>query len=488
MSQFALPYRAVRVRLSPLVPSLLRRPQRFRLLFASHTVSLLGDEVSVIAIPLVAVIVLHAGPGEMGLLMAAGGAPTLLFSLHVGSWLDRSGCTRGSMLAADLGRALLTISIPLAWELNALTATQLFVVAFLAGTLGLVSSVSHSTVFVSLVPRSLYLEANSLLQGARGLSRAVGAGLGGLLVQLLSAPLAVLVDAISFLLSAIFLTQLRRRQSVSAVSPGVGSGPPEEQAATRQSVSAGLAWIARDRVIRPMLTAVAINNFFLFGFYTLFVLYATRVLRIPPQLLGVVLGGAAVGALAGSAATSSIRDRIGIGPAFTIGCVLFPAPLIAVAGIPPHGYYVLSVGALFAAQLVSGFGLMMLDVTGGTLRVELIPDDMRARVAGAYMLVNKGVRPLGALVGGLAGGAIGMRLTLAITTIGATSAVLWLVGSPLRRLGAPSGRLEASCAVEPIRKELTSEECGQALGAGAGRGSSSARPGRARTSRGGLPA
>lgn len=428
MLRIALPYRAACARPSTLLPALLRKPQRFRPLFASHVVSLLGDEVSVIAIPLVAVLALNAGPAEMGLLGAAAGAPTLLFSLHAGAWLDRSGRSRESMVMADVGRALLTASIPVAWALGVLAAWQLYVVAFLTGTLSVMSSVSHSTVFASLVPRSLYLEANSLLQGGRALSRAFGSGLGGLLVQVLTAPIALFVDAISFLASALLLAR-------TSVSPyDATQRPPDEQRATRRSVAVGMAWIARDRVIRSTLAAVATINFFLFGFYALFVLYATRILGLPPQALGLVLGGAAIGAVAGSVLTTPISRRLGIGPAFIVGCVAFPAPLISVAVAPETAPQSLSITLLFVAQLASGFGLMLVDVTGGTIRAALIPDELRARVAGAHMLVNKGVRPVGALAGGFAGSVIGLRPTLAITTLGATIAVLWLLPSSLPRL------------------------------------------------------
>ena len=408
--------------------SLLRRPGRFRRLLASHVVSLVGDEVSLIAIPLVAVLALHASPAQMGLLAAAAGAPMLLLPLHVGAWIDRVGRARESMIAADLGRALLTAWIPIGWALGALDAWHLYAVAFLTGALGVASSVAHSTVFVSLVPRSLYLEANSLIQGGRAFSRALGAGFGGVLVQALTAPVAVFVDAMSFLASALLVagTPAPRRETAPSVPPG----PP----VTRYSVGAGVAWIVRHAVVRSSLAAVATINFFLFGFYALFVLYATRTLGLRAPALGLVAGGAAVGAICGSAATARISRRVGIGPAFTAGCVAFPAPLMVVAALPAATSRTTVVPLLFAAQFASGFGLMLLEVTGGTIRTALIPTEVRARVVGAHALINKGARPLGGLIGGLGGSAIGIRPTIALATIGATAAVLWLIPSPLPRM------------------------------------------------------
>ena len=368
----------------------------------------------------------------MGLLAAAAGAPALLFSLHLGAWIDRSGLGRESMIAADVGRALLTAWIPVGWALGVLAAWQLYGVAFLVGTLGVVSSISHNTVFVALVPRSFYLEANSLMHGGRAFSRAVGSSLGGVLVQILTAPVAVFVDAVSFLASALLVARTPASDGRAPIPAGVS-------APARRSVGAGVAWIRRDPVIRSSLAAVATINFFVFGFYALFVLYATRTLKLPPPTLGLVVGGAALGAICGSLVTKRISGRFGIGPTFTAGCVAFPAPLIAVAAAPASAPTTLLVAMLFAAQFASGFGLMLVDVTGGTIRAARIPDELRARVAGAHMLVNKGARPLGGLAGGLAGSAIGLRPTLAVATVGATAAGLWLVPSSLPRLRTLAG-------------------------------------------------
>lgn len=369
----------------------------------------------------------------MGLLAAAAGAPTLLFSLHLGAWIDRSGLGRESMIAADVGRALLTAWIPVGWALGVLAAWQLYGVAFLVGTLGVVSSISSNTVFVALVPRSFYLEANSLMHGCRGFSRAVGSSLGGVLVQILTAPVALFVDAMSFLTSALFVAYTPT-STCRAPIPASGVTAP-----ARRSVGVGLAWIRRDPVIRSSLAAVATINFFVFGFYALFVLFATRTLRLPPPTLGLVVGGAALGAICGSVVTKRISGRFGIGRTFAAGCVAFPAPLIAVAVAPASAPAMLLVAMLFAAQFVSGFGLMLVDVTGGTIRAARIPDELRARVAGAHMLVNKGARPLGGLAGGLLGSAIGLRPTLVIATIGATAAGLCLMSSSMSRLRTVAG-------------------------------------------------
>jgi predicted MFS family arabinose efflux permease len=403
---------------SRLVPPLLRENRAFRTFFSGQAVSLLGDQISLIAIPLVAVLVLDASPAEMGYLTTAALLPNLL-SLHAGAWIDRRGRRRQTMIAADLGRAVLLVSIPVAYWLDALSFAQLYVVGFLAGLLSMLFSVSYSTLFVSLVPRDRYVEANSLLHGSRALSYVAGPSIGGLLVQLLRAPVALVADACSYVVSAI---------SLARISP---EEPPVE-VAERGHLSAGMRYILRSPAIRASLGATATINLFNFVFFALFILYANRYLHVEPGVLGVVLGIGAVGGVAGAVLTGRIVRRIGLGPAYVLGCVLFPTPLVLVPLAGGPRWVVLA--CLAVAEFGSGFGVMLLDISGGTLAAAIVPDRLRARVSGAYMVVNYGVRPLGAFAGGLLGESIGVRPTLWIAVAGAIAGFLWLLPSPILRM------------------------------------------------------
>ena len=405
------PARALRL------PEVLRE-RRFRRFWLGETVSLFGDQVSLIALPLVGVLALHANAAEMGYLGAAALFPNLLFSLHAGAWLDRRGRRRQAMVATALGRAALLATIPVAYALGVLTMAQLYVVSFLIGTLSVLFFVAYSTLFVSLVPRDRFMQASSLLNGSRAFSYVGGPSLGGLLVQVFSAPGALIADAVSFLGSAF---------SLSSIDP---VEPPTEEA--RANVRAGIDYIRRSPIVRASLLATATINFFNFVFWALFFLYATKTLDVRPGLLGLVLGAASVGGVLGSLLTGRISRRIGVGPAFVLGSVLFPAPLVLVplAGGPEWRILAL----LFASEFLSGLGVMVLDITGQAIKTAVVPDRLRARVAGAYMVVNYGVRPLGALAGGALGTWIGLRPTLWIATVGAIAGVLWLLPSPLPRL------------------------------------------------------
>jgi MFS family permease len=399
-----------------LVPALLRENQPFRRLFAAHTISLLGDQITLIALPLTAVLVLDAGAAQMGLLSAAGLLPYLLFSLHAGAWVDRRGERRRKMIAADLGRALIVASVPTAYVFDVLTIQQLYVTEFLVGSLAVVFSVANPTLFISVVPREGYVEGQSLINGTRALSFVAGPSIGGLLVQAATAPVALVVDAFSYVFSALFLR---------SISP---EEPPTEEAEHGQVV-AGLRFIGSSPIMRSALAATATVNFFNFIFWALFVLYASRELDVPAGTLGLILGAGAVGGVIGSLVTGRISRRIGLGPAFVVGCVLFPLPLVLVPlAAGPRWLIVLM---LFLAEFWSGLGVMMIDISAGTIFAGLIPHRLRSRVSGAYSFVNYGVRPLGSVVGGVLGSTIGLRPTLWIGATGALAGVLWLLPSPI---------------------------------------------------------
>jgi MFS family permease len=405
--------------LARVTPVLLRAHPAFRRFWTGQTVSLIGDQVSLVALPLVAVLELDASAAQMGYLTAAALVPNLLFSLHAGAFVDRRGRRRQTMIAADVGRGLLLALVPLGAAFGLLSMPALYVIAFLVGSLGVVFMVSYNALFVALVPRDDYVGAMSLLSGSRAFSAVVGPSLGGVLVQVLTAPLAVAADAVSYLVSAVFLHRVAADE------------PPREEA-RRGLVLGGARFIASSPVVRSALLATATLNFFDYGFLALFFLYATRSLGVAPGTLGVVLGAGAVGGVIGALVTGRVVRRIGVGPAFMAGCVVFPLPLLLVPLAGGPRWLVLL--ALLAAEFGAGLGVMMLDISVGAIFAAMIPDRFRSRVSGAYMVVNYGVRPLGALAAGALATSVGTRETLWIAAAGASFAVLWLVRSPLPRL------------------------------------------------------
>jgi MFS family permease len=403
---------------SRLLPRLLRQTP-FRRYWSAQTVSLFGDQISLLALPLLAVLGTGAGPAEMGYLTAAALAPNLLFSLLAGAWIDRCASRRRIMVFADLGRAVLLAAVPTIFLLGGLTLEHLYLVAFLTGTLAVLFEVAHSTLFVSLVPRRDYVEANTLLNGSRAMSFVAGPSVGGLLVQVVGAPFALLVDGLSYLVSALFLTRIRPVEPAPDGGRGLGLGQ-------------GLRFIWRSEILRAALLGTTTLNLFNYMFSALFVLYVSTELGVSPGVLGALIGAGAFGALLGAAATGRLVRGAGIGPTVLLSFLAFPAPLLLVplAGGPTP----VVLAMLFAAEFLSGLGVMMLDITVGSLQTAVIPDALRARVAGAQRTVNYGIRPVGALIGGGLGAAVGVRPTLWIATVGALAGLLWVLRSPIGRL------------------------------------------------------
>lgn len=403
----------------PGVPPLLRHNRVFRNFWIGQTISFFGDQVSLLGIPLLAVLALDASPSQVALLAALEMAPNLFFSVHFGAWVDRFPSRRRLMIAADLGRAALLVSLPVAAALGVLALPQLFVVAVLSGTLAVLADVSYYTVFVSLVGRDEYISGSALLNGSRAVSFVGGNGIAGILVQVFTAPFALLADAASFVASAIFLRHADGEEA-----------PVEDKSG--QDILEGMRFILRTPLIRAALGATAILNFFNAAFWALLVVFAVRTLGISAGALGIVLAIGALGSVLGSALTDRFSRRLGLGNALIFAFVLAPAPLLLVPAA--SGPQPLVLAMLGVAEFVSGIGIMILDVGLGALLAALVPDRMRARVSGSYNLVNWGIRPLGALGGALLAAATDMRTTMWVAAIGALGGVLWLLPSPMPSL------------------------------------------------------
>ena len=254
-------------------------------------------------------------------------------------------------------------------QIKALTMTQMYLVTFATGTLSVLFTVSDGTLFVSIVPPGRYVDGQSLIYGSRSLSLMGGPPVGGLLVEALTAPYAVFADALSFLGSAFQLGTIRPAE------------PPSADAA--DGVTAGLKFIRGSPIVRASLTGVAVVNFFYLMFSALFMLYAVRGLGVRPGVLGLIIGAGAVGGMLGSVLCKRLTARLGAGLVYVAGCLVFTGPLALVPlAASAHGGTVLVM--LFAAEFLSGFGVMVLDISIAAIFAVVIPDTMRSRVSGAF--------------------------------------------------------------------------------------------------------
>jgi MFS family permease len=407
---------------APAVEVSLWRDRRFAEFWTGHTVSQFGDRITELALPLIAVLVLDANASEVGLLTAAVWLPNLI-SLFVGAWVDHHPRKRRLLVVADVARAAALLSIPIAYLLGSVTLGHLYLVALFTGAGQVLFNMAYPSFFVTLVPRVAYLDANSKLSLSRAASFVAGPAVGGALIQALTAPVALVADAVSFLFSAVLIGRLRID---AEVTPDTSAGSLPRRAAE------GLRFVVRDPILRASLRCSTTVNFFTFIAVAMLILFASRTLGLSAGVIGLALGIGAVGGLIGAAVAPVLGRTLGIGRAIVLGAILFPAPL-ALAAVAT-GPVVTKAALLGAAELFSSIGVMLFDVNLNALQTSVTPDEVRGRVAGAFSAVNYGIRPLGAVAGGWLGTVFGLRPTLLVAAIGGSLAFLWLLPSPVPRI------------------------------------------------------
>lgn len=396
----------------------LYRDRRFATYWTGHAVSEMGDRVSELALPLIAITALGAGSLEVGVLTAAVWAPQLL-SFFVGAWVDQQPAKRRLLIVSDVVQAVAIVTVPLAWWGGVLSLGQLVVVALAAGAGRTLSQTAYPPFFASLVRREQYVEANALLSTTRSGSFVAGPAAGGLLIQVLGAPVTMLVDAVSFLFSAAMTGRVRVDERPPATTP--------DPLARRAAQGFGYLW--RHPYLAPSLRCCTTLNFFNLVASALVILYASRTLGLSAGVIGLALGVGAAGGLLGAVLAGRIARRIGTGRTIALGAVLFSAPF---ALIPlASGSDLAKAGLLAVVEAISGFGVMLFDINLNALQTAVVHDDMRSRVAGAFATINYGVRPLGAIVGGVLGSVVGVGPTLVIAAAGGALSMLWLIRSPI---------------------------------------------------------
>jgi Na+/melibiose symporter-like transporter len=398
------------------------RDADFRNLWGAQTVSLLGSQVTALALPLTAALALEATPAQMGLLCAAGAAPALLLGLFVGVWVDRRR-RRPIMIAADLGRAALLLLVPAAALLGVLRIELLYIVALLAGALSLLFEVAYRAFVPALLAREQLVDANGKLELSRSAAEIGGPGLAGGLIGLAGAPLAIAADAVSFLGSALLLMRLR------APEPAPAS---RDHRGIREEIGEGLRVIAGSPPLRVLAGCTGVAVLFSSLLEAVFVLYLTRALGLAPGLVGLIFASGNVGFLAGALLGERAARRVGVGPAIAGGLLLTGLGdlLVPLAGGPPAVVVLL----LLAAQFLFGCGLTIYNINQVSLRQALTPDHLQGRVSATFSLVFWSGVPLGALAGGALGELIGLRGALLLAAAGELGAALWLWRSPLRAL------------------------------------------------------
>jgi MFS family permease len=406
---------------------LLRHPD-FLKLWTGQSVSLFGSQVTRLALPFTAILTLHATPAQMGILGAVQLAPFLLLGLFVGVWVDRLH-RRPILIAADIGRALLLSAIPVMALTHTLRIEYMFLVGFMLGTLELFFDVAYMSFLPSLIERQQLVDGNSMLQMSDSVAQVAGPGLGGALVQVLTAPLAILVDALTFLVSAISIVAIgAREEAVQA----------DERRNVWSELREGLRLVIGNPLLRAIGGCTATLNLFANALFTVYMLYCTGTLGLKPAVIGAIFAVGGLSTVAGTLLASRAAARFGVGPMliaspFVIGLASLLIPL---AGGPP----LVAILLLIAAQVLFGIGRPIFDINQLSLRQAITPARLQGRVNASMLFIIWGVIPIGSLLGGLLGTTIGLRPTLTVGAIGMSLAFIWVLFSPIRGLRRqPSG-------------------------------------------------
>ena len=406
-----------------------RHPDFMRL-WVGQTISKFGSAITGAAIAVTAVLILQATPVQMGLLAAAGAAPVLLVSPLAGVWVDRLR-RRPILIATDLLRALLLLLIPLAWKLDVLRMEQLYVVTALTGVLTVFFDVAYQSFLPALVERDQLVEGNSKLGMSDSVSEVSGPPFGWALVQVISAPLAILLDALSFVVSALAVALIRTPEPPPAL--------PDQRQSIGRDIGEGLRVVLGNRLLRSLLGSVVTLNLFggmIGAMYDLFVL---RDLDLPPVVVGILTGIGGVSALTGAFIAERVARRFGIGPALIGGLALATGAQLLI----PLARGPLAVPFMVAAQL-GDIGWSIFFINELSLRQTITPGQMLGRANATTQFMTGGALPLGALVAGWLAQTIGVRTTLALGTLGLAFAWLWVLFSPVR------GLRELPGVVEPV--------------------------------------
>lgn len=404
-------------------PGGLWRDGEFLKLWGGESVSLMGAQITQLALPLAAVYQFQASSTQLGLLNAAGFAPFLGATLFIGVWVDRRR-RRPLMIWSNIGRGLLVGSVPLCAFLDLLTIEYLYVTALLVGVLTVLFDVSYQSYLPSFIKREHLVEGNSKLQASSSLAQIGGPGFAGLLVGWLTAPVALLANASSYAVSVASLLAIRRPEPAPEI--------PDEKTSTARSIAEGLRVVLRNGSIRAIALEAGTYNFCWMSLQTVFVLYAARELGMNPGTIGLVLGVGAVGSLVGAVAATWLKNRLGLGRAVVAELVLCCAAPLLIPLAPGTGP--LSYAMYVTAFACCGIGSTMSTIHVVSLRQAITPDRLLGRVNAGCRFIAWGPLPLGALAGGLLGDAIGLRDTLYVTAFGFLTAMLWIVFSPVPQL------------------------------------------------------
>ena len=405
--------------------SLLRHPD-FLKLWTAETISVFGSSITQLALPLIAATVLRVSPFEFGLLTTIEFLPFILFSLPAGVWVDRLR-RRPILIAGDLGRALAIASIPVAFYFDALTIWQLYIVGFVNGILTVFFDVAYQSYLPSVVERDQLVDGNSKLEITRSASQILGPGMAGLLIGFFRAPFAMVIDSVSYFVSALFLTWIRRPEPPIVAHDEVASGPKPSM---REEISVGLRYVTGHRWLRNIAATTGTSNLFGNVVNAILILYLVDERGLGPEAIGFAFSVASVGFLVGALTTNRLTSRVGVGRMLVASAIGFSVSNMPVAFAPDALIW----PALAISGLIGGFSGTAWNINQVSLRQAITPTRMQGKMNATMRFIVWGTIPLGAILGGALGGVIGLHETIIVGAIGGLLAFIPVTLSSVRHI------------------------------------------------------
>ncbi|WP_322924643.1 MFS transporter [Paenibacillus campi] len=401
----------------------------FRNFWLGHTISSFGVQITTVAIPLIAALTLHASPLQMGILTAVEFLPFLLISLFVGVWVDRKA-KRPMMIVSDIVRAIVLIGIPVGLFFDVLSMPMLYIIAAIVGVNTVVFEIAHVSYLPTVVKKDELVEGNSKLEFSSSSATVVGQSIGGALIQVFSAPISILFNVGTYLLSAVYLSFIKKKEDVIVVPEGTEQN-------LWSDIREGAGFVFNNNALRAILIGTVIFNMFTYVIEPVFILYISRTLALAPIYIGLIFSMSGVGALLGAFLAGPMVNKLGIGKTLVLSLFLagFVSLIIPVATLLPVLPAVLLIMVMY---MIDAAMVIVYNINQRSLRQAITPNQLQGRMNACMRMFGMGVVPIGALLGGWLGGFIGTTPTLIVGAIGLMCSSIFIMFSSVRTLSLPT--------------------------------------------------
>ena len=416
--------------------SLWHHPDFFKL-WCAQTVSQFGTQISLLALPLVAVLHLNVNPFQFAVLGTVEFLPFVLISLPAGVWVDRLP-RRPILIIADLGRGISLVSIPVAYLLDALTIWQLYAVGFINGVLTVFFDIAYQSYLPSLVDRGQINEGNAKLETSRSAAQIAGPGVAGGLIAVIGAPFSILVDSLSFIGSALYVFLIGKRELAAERHPDKHGGSRRDM---RAEIGEGLSYVLGHRYLRNIAACTSISNFFGSVAFSIFLLYVAREIGLSPGVIGLVLAVGNVGVLAGAILANPMARILGVGQTILLSAIVV-GPSALLVPLAPREPGQLTIFMLAAAGFIGGFGTVVYNINQVSLRQALTPERMQGRMNATMRFIVWGTIPAGQILGGVIASAFGTAAALWVGSIGGLFGFLPILFSAVASIGEMPAAVE----------------------------------------------